>query len=173
MPLTVKPKSAKKAQAGVRTPGGTQETRRAARAPEATGGKGRRRSLPSEPVVFEVIIDGLPPSLNNLYATIEVKGRSRRILSSTASAWKRDACLLIRSAAQQQGWTIEKKVSFSVEVAYTAPDALRWDLDGKQKLLLDAFCMAFGVDDRYLMSLNQTKERAPARQLRMRVWVAT
>jgi Holliday junction resolvase RusA-like endonuclease len=120
---------------------------------------------------FEVTLDDLPPSLNNLYATIEVKGRSRRILSSAANDWKHQAAWTMVAAAREQGWTVETKVPLRVEVIYAAPDVLRWDLDGKIKLLLDSFCLAFGVDDRYVMSLNQSKARGPLRQLRMRVWV--
>jgi Holliday junction resolvase RusA-like endonuclease len=120
---------------------------------------------------LEVTLDDLPPSLNNLYATIEVKGRSRRILSSAANDWKRQAAWTMFAAAREQGWAVEAKVPLSVEVIYTAPDVLRWDLDGKIKLLLDAFSFAFGVDDRYVMSLRQSKARGPLRQLRMRVWI--
>lgn len=129
------------------------------------------RRYKSRMTALEVTLDDLPPSLNNLYATIEVKGRSRRILSSTANDWKRAAAWAMVAAAREQGWAVNPKEPLSVEVIYTAPDVLRWDLDGKSKLLLDSFCLAFGVDDRYVMSLNQSKARGPLRQLRMRVWV--
>lgn len=80
--------------------------------------KQARKSAHSEPGVLEVTLDDLPPSLNNLYATVEVKGRSRRILSSAACAWKRDAALLIRSAAQQQEWTVERRAPLFVNDYY-------------------------------------------------------
>lgn len=118
---------------------------------------------------LEVTLDDIPPSLNNLYATIEIKGRSRRVLSSAANAWKHAAALIIRNAAQHQQWTVAKKTPLYVEILYAAPDVLRWDIDGKPKLLLDALSDAFGIDDRYVMSLNQMKARSALPQVRLRV----
>lgn len=105
-----------------------------------------------------VRLDSIPPSLNNLYATVG----NRRVLRSSANDWKRAAAWQMKAAATAQGWSAERKVPLFVEVLYSAPDVLRWDIDGKPKLLLDALCEAFGLDDRYVMSLEQTKVRGPA-----------
>lgn len=118
---------------------------------------------------LEIVLDELPPSLNNLYATIEVQGRSRRVLTSAATSWKARAALVMRNAAQHQRWTIARKTPFHVEVRYAAPNVLQWDLDGKPKLLLDALCDAFGIDDRYVMALYQTKARAAQPEVRVRI----
>ncbi len=118
---------------------------------------------------LEITLDDLPPSLNNLYSTIEVKGRSRRVLSSAANDWKRSAGLIIRNAAMHQQWTCEKKVPLFVEVIFASPTVLRWDIDGKAKLLIDAMCEAMGLDDRYVMSLNLMKARSPLERVQMRV----
>jgi Holliday junction resolvase RusA-like endonuclease len=118
---------------------------------------------------LEVTLTEIPPSLNNLYANVEIEGKSRRVLSSAANDWKRSAAWTIKAAAMEQGWTCEKKVPLFVEVFYASPSVLRWDLDGKPKLLLDALCEAFGLDDRYVMTLNQMKARSGLEQVRLRV----
>jgi len=118
---------------------------------------------------LEVTLHDIPPSLNNLYATIEVKGRSRRVLSSAAHDWKRTAGMIIRNAATLQQWTCARKTPLYVEILFASPTVLRWDLDGKTKLLIDALCEAMGLDDRYVMRLDLTKARGALEQVRMRV----
>lgn len=108
---------------------------------------------------FEITLNDMPPSLNNAYATVTIKGVSRRVMSNSARAWKDGAVLVIRAAGRFQGFDITPKQPFAIDVLYTAPNVLVWDLDGKAKLLIDAFCGAFGVDDRYLMELRQRKAR--------------
>ena len=108
---------------------------------------------------FEITLGDMPPSLNNLYKSITVKGVTRRVMSNSARAWKDGAVLVIRAAGRFQGFDIAPKQPFAIEVQYTAPNVLVWDLDGKAKLLIDAFCDAFGVDDRYLMEMRQRKQR--------------
>lgn len=104
---------------------------------------------------LHITLTTLPPSLNNLYATVN----GRRVLTSAARAWKGATAWEIKAAALAQGWAIAPKTPLAVTVAYSAPDVLRWDLDGKAKLLLDALCEAFGIDDRYVMTLAQSKAR--------------
>jgi len=110
---------------------------------------------------YLVSLSDMPPSLNNAYNTVTIKGVSRRVLSNSARAWKDGAVFVIRSAGRLQGFDIAPKVPFIINVTYTAPNMLVWDLDGKAKLLIDAFCDAFGIDDRYLMDLHQRKQRGP------------
>jgi len=110
---------------------------------------------------YLVSLSDMPPSLNNAYNTVTIKGVSRRVMSNSARAWKDGAVLIIRSSGRLQGFDIAPKVPFAVDVTYTAPTVLVWDLDGKAKLLIDAFCDAFGIDDRYLMDLHQRKQRGP------------
>ncbi len=108
---------------------------------------------------FEITLDDMPPSLNNLYKSITVKGVTRRVMSNSVRAWKDGATMLIRNAGRLQGFDIAPKQPFAIEVLYTAPNVMAWDLDGKAKILVDSFCDAFGVDDRYLMELHQRKQR--------------
>lgn len=110
---------------------------------------------------LDLTLDTVPPSLNNLYRTVTIKGVSRRVLSGPAKAWKAGAALVIRNAARRQGFDLAPRQPFAMQVAYQAPNILMWDLDGKPKLLIDSLCEALGVDDRYLMDLRQTKQRGP------------
>lgn len=110
---------------------------------------------------LDLTLDTIPPSLNNIYKTITVKGISRRVLTTEARKWKDYATLIIRTAGRRVGWDIAPKQPFAITVLYQAPNVLVWDVDGKAKLLVDSFCEAFGVDDRYLMDLHQTKQRGP------------
>lgn len=114
-------------------------------------------------------LDTMPPSLNNIYRTITVKGISRRVLTGDAKKWKADATIIIRNAGRLQGFDIQPKQPFAITVLYQAPNVNQWDLDGKPKLLIDAFCEAFGVDDRYLMELHQRKQRGVC-AVAMKVW---
>jgi hypothetical protein len=117
---------------------------------------------------IDITLDDIPPSLNNIYRTVTIKGISRRVLTGDARKWKASTTTIIRNAGKVQGFDIAPKEPFAIAVLYTAPNVLVWDLDGKAKLLIDSFCEAFGVDDRYLMELHQRKQRGPC-QVRMRV----
>lgn len=119
--------------------------------------------------IFVVTLDSVPPSLNNAYREAVVDGHARRVLTGRARAWKREATLLIKNAAQRQGWRPQQKTLLEIHIIYRAPNILQWDLDGKPKLLLDAFCEAFGLDDRYVIHLDQRKERRPDPELVMYV----
>lgn len=119
---------------------------------------------------LSITLDDMPPSLNNIYRNVTIKGITRRVLTGDAKKWKHDATTIIHNAGRLQGFDIQPKQPFRVDVLYQAPNVLVWDLDGKGKLLIDAFCEAFGVDDRYLMELHQRKQRGPC-AVRMRVMV--
>lgn len=119
---------------------------------------------------LSITLDIMPPSLNNIYRSVTIKGISRRVLTGDAKAWKQSATTIIRCAGNAQGFAIQPKHPFRIEVLYQAPNVLVWDLDGKGKLLIDSLCDAFGIDDRYLMELHQRKQRGP-QSVRMRVMV--
>lgn len=108
---------------------------------------------------FEITLDDMPPSLNNIYKNVTIKGVGRRVMTADARSWKDTATILMRNAGRLRGFDIAPKQMFAIEVLYTAPNVLQWDLDGKPKLLLDSLCDAFGIDDRYLMDLHQRKQR--------------
>lgn len=119
---------------------------------------------------LDLLLDIMPPSLNNIYRTVTIKGISRRVLTGDAKKWKHDAITIIHNAGRLQDFDIQPKQPFKIAVLYQAPNVLVWDLDGKGKLLIDAFCEAFGVDDRYLMELHQHKQRG-TQSVCMRVMV--
>jgi Holliday junction resolvase RusA-like endonuclease len=118
---------------------------------------------------FAFQIDDIPPSLNNAYKNVIIKGRSQRALTADAKKWKADTAKQIRAGASRQGWSIDKGTLLDITIHYWAPNVLVWDLDGKVKLLLDAFCEVFHIDDRYVIDLHLKKRRSPTRYLRMRV----
>lgn len=108
---------------------------------------------------FEITLDDMPPSLNNAYATVTIKGVPRRVLSNVARSWKESATLIIRTQCRIAGFSIEPRQCFALVITLQAPNMLQWDLDGKSKLLIDALCEALGIDDRYLIELKMTKRR--------------
>jgi len=110
---------------------------------------------------LDLTLDTIPPSLNNIYRSVTIKGIARRVLTGDAKQWKKDATTIIRNAGRLHDFDIQPKQPFKIEVLYQAPNVLVWDVDGKAKLLVDSFCEAFGVDDRYLMELHQRKQRGP------------
>jgi hypothetical protein len=121
---------------------------------------------------LDIVLGDIPPSLNNIYRSLVIDGKPRRVLTGDAKKWKADATTIIRNAGRLHAFAIVPKQPFAIAVLYTAPNVNQWDLDGKAKLLVDAFCEAFGVDDRYMMELHQRKQRGPA-LVRMRVALET
>lgn len=118
---------------------------------------------------LRISIDSVPPSLNNLYKTVMVKGHPSRVLTGPARKWKTAAALIIRAAAARQRWAVMKKQPLAIAITYAAPNILQWDVDGKAKLLIDALCDAFAIDDRYVMDLRQSKTRSPHEHVAMLV----
>lgn len=108
---------------------------------------------------FDITLDDMPPSLNHLYANVEIKGRSRRVLSEDGRRWKESTALIVRTQANITGFSIQPGDLFAMTITLQAPNVLQWDLDGKAKLLIDAVCAAFGINDRHLFELHMNKRR--------------
>lgn len=107
----------------------------------------------------EITLDDMPPSLNNLYSTVYLDGKPRRVLSGEGRRWKESAALIIRTQCRIAGYSIMPRQLFALTITLQAPNYLQWDLDGKSKLLIDALCEALSIDDRYLTELKMTKRR--------------
>lgn len=116
-----------------------------------------------------VVLDDIPPSLNNAYRTVIIDGVPHRVLTTAAKRWKLATAKQIKVAAGRVGWSMVKKTPMKITIHYRAPNILVWDLDGKAKLLVDAAMEALGLDDRYVMDLHLTKERQPREQVLMRI----
>ncbi len=148
-------------------------TDRPARAPRrAAVSHSGSAAAPAVSAAFQFQIDDVPPSLNNAYRNATINGKSQRVLTTDAKKWKAGAIKIITAAASRQGWSVDKRILLEVTIHYWAPNVLVWDIDGKAKLLIDAFCSAFGIDDRYIIDLSLKKRRSPTRYLRMRVAIS-
>ena len=122
-----------------------------------------------QPETLTIVLGDMPPSLNNAYREVIIERVARRVLTGPAKKWKADAIKQIQVAANRIGWSMAKKTMMQVEVHYQAPNILVWDLDGKLKLLQDAFCEAMGLDDRYVMDIHLSKERATTERVTMHI----
>ncbi len=116
---------------------------------------------------LDIFLDDMPPSSNNAYTT--GKGHGRRVLTTDARRWKESAIKQIRVTAGRAGWSMAPKTPMQIMILFRAPNILVWDLDGKVKLLQDAFCEAVGLNDAYVMDLHLRKRRWPNEQVCMRV----
>lgn len=113
-----------------------------------------------------IIIPGLPPPLNHAYSHTAGGGKRR---NEDVIAWQDAATLVVRNTAQVQGWRVPPKTLLAIEIRFTAPDILRWDLDGRLKMLLDAIAVGIGVDDAYFTALYVRKERGPVAETQVLV----
>lgn len=107
---------------------------------------------------LSVTFPALPRSTNNLYWNVQGRGR---VLSREARAWKDAAILIAQAAASSAGFTPAPRTPLRIEITFTSPRVLTFDLDGKLKAPIDAVCQAIGVDDRHIMELRATKARGP------------
>jgi crossover junction endodeoxyribonuclease RusA len=89
----------------------------------------------------------LPPSINHMYANAYIKGRSIKVYTQQANAWRQQALYLIKPHIKR---TIDEKII--IELYYYFPDARRRDTHNTLKILCDVLEEAGLVtDDRYLL----------------------
>jgi len=89
----------------------------------------------------------LPPSINHMYANAYIKGRSIKVYTQQANAWRQQALYILRPRIKR---TIDEKVI--IELYYYFPDARRRDTHNTLKILCDVLEEAGLVtDDRYLL----------------------
>jgi crossover junction endodeoxyribonuclease RusA len=109
----------------------------------------------SRPAAGLRLVLPLPPSINQQYATVG----NRRVLSKEARAFKRDvkktidAALLSNKVSTATERTLQKAlIGVYLTFYFTTPK--RRDLDGGQKIALDAICEPLGIDDRAVVDLH-------------------
>lgn len=104
-----------------------------------------------------VEIPSVPMSANNLY--VNNPKTNGRYLKKEAKEWKAQAIEIIKTQALDQGFFRAPKTELEVFVVIYHPQILRFDIAGKEKLILDAIAEATGIDDRYVMDLHLTKRK--------------
>ena len=96
----------------------------------------------------------VPPGVNNLFATVTIKGKSRRIISREYKAWREAAAgILSRYTLDPLPKPYGAHIRLNVNH--------RCDIDGKPKAILDALVTAgIIVDDCWLNKLIVERDRS-------------
>ena len=121
-------------------------------------------------------LDGPPLSSNNMYMNTSVGGKSRRILTEEARAWKLERELAIREVINDRAvdFTTYKKKPLRVKYYFMVPKLFQADWDGYIKATQDCVFSAMGLDDRYIVSAEAHKLLEKKRpRIRVEVWSAT
>jgi Holliday junction resolvase RusA-like endonuclease len=106
----------------------------------------------SDVVTEQVFTIPLPPGLNNMYPTVIVKGRARRVLSGRGKAWKKAATEIIKQVQTDLGY---EKWDGPVSVGITVwRDNVRSDLDGFIKPVLDVLKGLCYNDDKQVVAIQ-------------------
>lgn len=91
----------------------------------------------------------MPPSTNNLFATVMVKGKMRRIISRAYKAWRALEAPLVAEQWRKAGSPLfEKHLSLTIHLGLNYQS----DIDGRCKAICDLLPHAIPgfVDDRYI-----------------------
>ena len=107
----------------------------------------------------------MPPSINEQYVVV---GKRKRVLSKTASAWKKDATKVISMLRDRSTISpVEEKALanalLGVYMTFYFETPMRRDLDGGLKIALDTLATNLGFDDRAVVDLHLTKQIDPLR----------
>ena len=106
----------------------------------------------------------LPPSVNNQYATVNV----RRVLSREAARFKRTVRTLLRrdiasGAIAATELARLEKAYLGLFIDYYFETPLRRDLDGGLKITQDAICETLGINDNRVVDIHLVKRIDPLR----------
>lgn len=91
----------------------------------------------------------IPPGVNNLYATVTIKGKPRRIISRTYKAWRELEARLVGEQWRKAGSPIfQRHLSLTIHLGLNYQS----DIDGRCKAICDLLPHAIPgfVDDRYI-----------------------
>jgi Holliday junction resolvase RusA-like endonuclease len=89
-----------------------------------------------------ITLDMLPPSVNHMYKTS--KGGAR-FLTDEAVAFRDEAILQVRSAANRVGWCPPERIAFHLRLTF--PNRRQTDIDNRIKSALDACALALYFND--------------------------
>lgn len=127
---------------------------------------------------FTIIIPGLQPSDNNIYATNRKTGRRHK--TTAAREWETAVQIaMLEQTTHRQRSSFENHHLWIIIGAYfrlyTEKGAMhKWDVSSHQKLTVDAVCAMIDRDDRHVMVLHVAKyDLAPDEEPHTMVHVST
>ena len=86
-----------------------------------------------------------PPTSNHAYATVTTKGASRRVKSAAARNYALVAAILTKRVHPLPIFTSRDRLDVSITLH--PPDARRFDIANREKILIDAISRVVGFDD--------------------------
>ena len=107
-------------------------------------------------------IPGLPPSTNQLYSNF----RGRRVLSAQGKRYKRNVAMRVAKEFPTAGpFTVEDPFSLKIALHFDIHTRTKgaknrykkFDISNRVKVLEDAICESFGIDDRQVLHLEVIK----------------
>lgn len=115
-------------------------------------------------MVLDFSLEGLPPSVNSLYATF----RGRRIKSREGKAWEKAVILLFKQQLKDTGYKVEewkdKPLRLEIELYRETwhckgykKKFLRVDASNHIKIAEDCLMKALGLDDSQVVDLSIIK----------------
>ena len=119
-------------------------------------------SLQTEEPQLVLELPGLPPSTNQLYSNF----RGRRVLSAEGKRYKRNVAMRVAKEFPAAGpWTNRDPFSLKITLHFDIHTRTKgaqnrykkFDVSNRVKVLEDAVCESFGIDDRQVLHLEVIK----------------
>ncbi len=98
-----------------------------------------------------------PPTSNHAYATVTTRGGARRVKSAAARNYALLAQILTKRVHPIPPFTTTDRIAITITLH--PPDARRFDIANREKILVDAISRALGFDDSQVDRI--TIERMP------------
>lgn len=96
-----------------------------------------------------------PPTSNHAYATVTTRGGSRRVKSAAARNYALVAQVFTKRAHPIPIFTSRDRLS--IELFLFPPDARRFDIANREKILVDAIARPLGFDDSQVDRITITR----------------
>ena len=96
-----------------------------------------------------------PPTTNHAYATVTTRGGARRVKSAAARNYALVAQVLTKRVHPFPIFTIRDRIA--ITIALHPPDARRFDIANREKILVDAIARPLGFDDSQVDRITITR----------------